>query len=133
MDEKIEKMLKDRNEKNRFARYIGMEVTKVETGYAEAVLPVTENVLNPYSAVHGGAMFTLADGTGGAAATSYGRRVVTLDADFHYLKMGVECKYIKAIAREVRCGRRVMVFRLEVRDDEDALLAEGTFTYMAVG
>ncbi|MCD8371024.1 MAG: PaaI family thioesterase [Clostridiales bacterium] len=132
MDQEAEKLVQERIAKNRFANLIGMKLVKVETGYAVTMIPITADMWNPYNAVHGGVLFTAADVAGGAAAASYGRKVVTLDADFHYLEAGMNCRYIQATAREVRCGHHVMVFRLDVTDDVNNHLAEGTFTYMAI-
>ena len=58
------------NRMDRFAAANNIRLTKVEPGYAEAELVITEAVLNGNNVVQGGAIFTLADiAFAGAAKT----------------------------------------------------------------
>jgi len=50
-----------------FRELVGATFTRVEDGYSECVLDVTEKLFNPYGTLHGGAVFTLADAGMGAA------------------------------------------------------------------
>ncbi len=49
------------NNGDKFAKYIGIELTDVKSGMAKATMTVTENHMNAGNICQGGALFTLAD------------------------------------------------------------------------
>lgn len=127
--ELYEKVREKRNSLNFFARKLGITITKIDKDYAEGELPVDESFTNPQGSVQGGAMFTLADAVGGAAAGYDGRRIATVDASFHYLKPGLHTSLLKAKTRLVKAGSTLSVLDVSVYDQDDVLLSEGIFTY----
>jgi uncharacterized protein (TIGR00369 family) len=46
---------------DRYANFLGIQITKIERGYAQANLTVAEPMLNFYGFAHGGLIFSLAD------------------------------------------------------------------------
>lgn len=129
----FEKLLQFRNKNNSYGKFLGIKLIKIEEGYAEASMWISENHLNPVASIHGGCLFSIADVAASAAASSHGFAVTTLNTDFHYLRAGLNCTQIIAKAHEVKYGKRVMVYRSSVYDQDDILLAEGTFTCMSLG
>ena len=126
------KMMKERNEKNYFAKHIGIEIIELSLGYAKVQLQVSEHVLNPIQSVHGGCLFTMADIASGAAANSYEQKAATLDSTFHYLKPALNTKTLFATTKEIKRGKRVLVYQVFVTDQDEQILAEGMFTYMVL-
>lgn len=129
----FEKLRTHRNMTNAFANLIHLEIEEISLGYARASVPISEDFLNPVGSVHGGCQFTLADVTGGAAAVSHGFQVVTLDSSFHYLNAGLDTAKITAEARELKSGKRTLVYDVSIKDQDGKLLSEGIFTYMSLG
>ncbi len=78
-------------------------------------------------------MFTLADTTAGSAASSHGIQVTTLDSTIHFLRPGMNTAYLYAEAKEIKHGKRVSVYSVDVTDDKDSLLATATFTFASLG
>ena len=68
----FEKLKEYRNRQNAFANFIGLAITEIRPGAAVTEMEITENHMNPIGSVHGGCLATMADVTGGAAASSYG-------------------------------------------------------------
>ncbi|MBQ3973704.1 MAG: PaaI family thioesterase [Lachnospiraceae bacterium] len=128
--ELYEKVREKRNSLNFFARKLGITITKIEKNYAEGQLTVDESFTNPQGSVQGGAMFTLADAVGGAAAGCNGIRIATVDASFHYLRPGLHTSLLKARTRLVKSGSTLAVLDVSVYDQDDTLLSEGIFTYI---
>lgn len=124
--------LRQMRNKSRFAQLIHLEVTRIEEGYAEAEMPVTEETRNGIGILHGGCLYTAADVAAGAASASRGGTSVTLNADFHYLRAGTECTRLRAAARELKNGRRTRLYQVSVYDQNETLMAEGTFTYFCI-
>ncbi len=128
-----EAILKFRNEMNPFARMLNIDATELREGYARASMPVSRKLMNPQGAVHGGVLYTLADVAGGNAAASYGEWIATLDADFHYLRPGLNLTSLTAEAVELKHGKRVSVYDVKVSDQNGTVLAAGTFTFSSLG
>lgn len=118
------------NHKNPFPNKLGVVITEIREGYATAEVPVQDYMTNGASSVHGGMLFTLCDTTCGAAAASYQYKTTTVDTSFYYLRPALHCSKLRAVAKEVKHGKRIMVFDLEVFDDADTLLCKGTFSMM---
>lgn len=129
----FEKLIQMRNEKNIFAKHLGIKITKIEPGKAEAEVVVTEHLLNLIDSIHGGCLYTLADVAAGAAATSYGTKMTTLEADMHYLNPGLDCTKVYAHAEVVKHGKKVCVIHIALCDQKATLLATATFTFMSIG
>lgn len=123
------KLTELRNKTNPFAGYLNIKITNISEGAATAEMPITENCLNPGGSVHGGCLYTLADVAGGSAASSCGRQIVTADSSFYFLKAGLNTKHLTGKAREIKRGKRLMIYDVTIYDDQNQLLAEGTFTY----
>ena len=96
MDELRELLNKD----DRFCRFNGMRLDVLRTGYAEAVMEITENSLNGVGIAQGGAIFTLADLAFAGAANSYGFRTVGMNSTINFLRPGLG----KETARVVDAG-----------------------------
>ncbi|HIZ74798.1 MAG TPA: PaaI family thioesterase [Candidatus Mediterraneibacter stercoravium] len=121
-----------RNEQNSFGNLVGVRIEEIREGYARSVLDVRADLSNPIGSLHGGVLFTIADITGGSAAVSHGEQVTTVDADIRYLRPGIGVKRIVCEAEEIKKGKTLFVYRIDVRDQDGTLLTAGTFTYMSL-
>ena len=99
-------------------------------------MPVKPGMLNPFGTVHAGAMVWMADVTAtimaiGNAEIGEGGRGFPLAVDMHTTLLGNQRDgEIRAEARVVRRGKRVIVIRTRVRGNEGRLLAELTTTHI---
>ncbi|MGN0159115.1 MAG: PaaI family thioesterase [Brotaphodocola sp.] len=128
-----EEILKYRNENNEFASFLGIVTTEMTPGYAKGEMHLTEHHINAVGSVHGGAIFALADTIGGAAAASHGTRITTVSGDFHYLSAAIGSKKLIGVAREIKYGKRIRVYDVEIQDEQDRLIAKGMFSYYNLG
>ncbi len=129
----LEEILKYRNENNAFAQYIGIHTQELELGYAKAQLILKPYHRNSVGSVHGGCIFALADTVGGAAASSHGTRITTISADFHYLSAALESKELIGTAREIKFGKKIRTYDVEITDETGKLIAKGIFSYYNLG
>lgn len=128
-----EEIRKFRNENNEFAKYLGIVTTKIQPGYAIGEMPVQKHHQNAIESVHGGCLFALADTIGGAAAASRGDRMTTVSGSFHYLLPAIDCNVLIAAAQETKYGKKLAVYEVEISDEQERLIAKGTFTYFNLG
>jgi acyl-CoA thioesterase len=118
-----------RKSTNCFANYLGIQTTAIEKGYATGELKLRPEFYNSFGTVHGGVLFSVADTIGGSAAASYGKRMATLDATLNYLRPCKDVDTLFAVAREIKYGRTVCLFDVEVSDGNGRVFAKGTFSY----
>ena len=129
-----EKLIKTRNSTNYFANMIDLRIIEIKKGYARTVIdPVTKTHLNPINSVHGGCLFTIADVTAGSAASSYGIQVTTLDSHFNFLRPGLHTTKLTGEATELKHGKNISVYSVQIKDQDATILAEGTFTFASLG
>lgn len=109
--------------------YLGIRYTDVGPGMAAAELPVTEELLNPFGAAHGGVLATLVDHVLGAAVLPIvpaGTWPATLELKINYLA-AVRPGVLRAQADVLTLGRRYAVVRVDATNEGKAVgAAQGT-------
>lgn len=116
------------NEAKGFTRHNNMIITKAGVGLAEGTLSFSQETMNHYGSIHGGALFSLADYVAGVAAASYGTVCVTLDASIHYFK-SVSSGIIRAVASETSKSNKTATYEVCLYDEEEVLVSKAAFTY----
>ena len=122
-----------RNKSNKFASYMGIRTTEMKAGYAKGEMNIKGVYENAISSVHGGCIFTLADTIGGSAAASHGDKMTTISSDFHYLSPELDTDKLYCTGREVKYGKKIAVYDVEVTDVQGRLIAKGLFSYYNLG
>ncbi len=112
-----------------FTKEIGYRTVEAREGYARGELVLSEKHGNPIGTVHGGVFFTIADNTGGTAATTRGRYVTTISGEIHYLRPAFDCKKLIGESREIKVGKKICVYQVMITDETGRELALATMTY----
>lgn len=123
MEEKLTSSL----ERDRFIKYVGIIIEKVEPGYALGKLEIKDYHLNGADVIQGGAIFTLADFTFAAAANAHGRVTLGLNANISFYKAS-RGKVLYAEAKEVSATKRTASYVVEVFNEDRELIALLTAT-----
>ena len=103
---------------DRFAALAGIELVKVEPGYALAKMKIEDKHLNALNIVQGGATFTLADFAFAAASNAHGRVAVGINASISYFQ-APKGKVLFAEATELHASRRLASYNVDIRDEND--------------
>lgn len=129
-----EEIMRYRNENNHFAALLGIRTLEMKPGYAMGEMRLQECHKNAVGSAHGGCIFALADTIGGAAAASRGTRITTISGDFHYLSAAMEgSKKLIGTAKEIKFGKKIRVYDVEITDDAGRVIAKGIFSYYNLG
>lgn len=133
--EKIDsnKMLNYLNSLGGFNKDIGIKIISISDGYAKAEIDIEERHLNPGKSVHGGCIFTLADTVGGCAAWTRGSYIATCSSSINYLNPAINTKKLIGIANEIKCGKNILVYDVEIYDEKDILIAKVSNSYYKLG
>ena len=127
------------NDRLRSKTYRGELEFSIEERTLERVtsrMPIRPGILNPFGTVHAGAMLWFADVTATVLAlgdTTLGPQGqgFPLAIDLHSTLLGNRREgELKAEAKFVRRGKRVMVVRTQVTDAENNVLVEVTTTHL---
>ena len=96
-----------------------------------AVVMKAEDIhLNTQGIVHGGILFTLCDQAVGAYLVYKKRKGVAMDGNIHYYCPAQKGEILTATVFERKQGKQIGVYFVELRNQNDKLLADGFFTAM---
>lgn len=109
-------------ENDRFARFIGIKLIKVEPGYAIAKIEITENHLNGLNLVQGGVIFTLADYAFAVASNSKGFATVSINTNISFLKTP-RGRILTAEAKEISSSKNICLYNIDVFDEDNTIIA----------
>lgn len=117
------------NEQNPFMKHNGIRAIWLDERQARVEAQIGPGSLNAMGTVHGGLMMAAAEIACGLLVRSDGRKYVTLDSSFRFLRSST-AERIEARAERVKGGRTVSFARAQVVEpDTGRLLAEGDFTF----
>lgn len=108
---------------DRYAGHLGIEFVLIEEGHAVSRMPLDERHLNFMGLVHGGAIFSLADSTFGAAANSGGTKAMAIHVSIDYLAAPGDTPYLEADVREDARAGRGGHYKMEVRNAVGEIVA----------
>ena len=117
------------NEQNPFMKHNGIRAIWLDERQARVEAQIGPGSLNAMGTVHGGLMMAAAEIACGLLVRSDGRKYVTLDSSFRFLRSST-AERIESRAERVKGGRTVSFARAQVVEpDTGRLLAEGDFTF----
>lgn len=125
-----EEQLKQTNETNHFMIHNNIKAAMLTKDQARVTAAVTPVSLNAMESVHGGLMFIMAEIAAGLLTRNDGRRHVTVNSSFQFLKGTNQAEKLIAKAVVMNRGRKICVCRSSVMEPgRDMVLAEGEFTF----
>ena len=123
MDDAFQKCLVMKVGREPFARKMGMNLIRVDAGYALVEMVFDETMQNIFGMAHGGAVFTLIDEAFEVASNSHGTMAVALNMNVTYTAAAKLGTTLRAEAKEVHLGGRTATYEIRVTDSEETLIA----------
>ena len=111
-----------------FDQLIGLDLTSVGADEVRASLVVTPDLLQPYGLLHGGVLCSIVEtlgSVGGAAWFGERGNVVGTSNHTNLLRSARDGAQLQAVATPVHRGRTSQLWSVEVRDEQDKLVATG--------
>ncbi len=113
-------------------KLLGIEIKEIGETHLTATMPINEKTIQPFGILHGGATCVLAESIGSMAsiaAIGGGKKVVGLNLSANYVRpaSGVE---VTAICVPVKIGKSIHIWRIEVYNELEKLIADIQFTTM---
>jgi|TARA_B110000971_G_scaffold188223_1_gene197855 acyl-CoA thioesterase len=110
----------------------GIEVLGVHEGACELAMVVSSAWVNAAGFTHGSVAYALMDSACAYACASLDVLGLTTSGNVTYVRGSAEGARIRATAQVASQSRRVMTFTTQVIDQEDQLLAHGSFVFKLV-
>ena len=119
-------LLERLNNDDRFAKFVGAQLTEISEAYAKAELTVEERHLNGGGVCQGGVMYTLADLAFAAVANSHGILTLGISNTITFLKSAQLGDTLTAVCTEVLDHRKLPYCDIKIFNQNDQLLATMT-------
>ena len=106
----------------------GIDILEVKEKYAKCILKVEDKHLNVADTVMGGAIFTLADFTFAVASNFKQGHAVSVNSTINFFRPAKG--NLIAESEMVKDGRSIINYNINVRDDQEKLVATVNITGM---
>ena len=116
---------------NGYMNHNGLYIVEAENNYAKVAIDVKQESLNPYGVVHGGLLFSLADSAMWIALRTTDRIGVTLNSNIDFLSPG-KGEHIYAETEVVKDGKSIVVYKVNITNEEGTLISTVTGTYYII-
>jgi acyl-CoA thioesterase len=110
-------------DKDAFSQWLGIVVDEYREGYCRLHFTVREEMLNGFSIVHGGIVFSAADSAFAFACNSHGRISVALDAHISFISAATAGNILTVEAREVHTGNKTSFYNISVTNARQEIVA----------
>lgn len=112
-----------------FASFLGMKLTKLGPGTAEAELIPDDRMLNAHGTVHGAIIFSLADYVFAAASNSYGKTAVGVTTNVNFLTAGNRGEILTATAKEIKKNNKLAWYKIDVKNEHELIATMEAMVY----
>ena len=133
MDKKECLQLLKKFEGSSFINYCGIEMEGAECGWVRTSMKVKKEITNPFGYIHGGALNTLIDTTGGIVCWTVGCTVCTLELSTSFIKNVRSGHIIFSEAKIISKTNHVVFVDIKVYSDEGETLSRARGTYYITG
>lgn len=111
---------------------LGIEKAFAAEDNFAVVMNVGDVHMNMQGTVHGGILYTLCDQAVGAYVAYKKMKGVGMDGSIHYYRPAQKGDVLTATAYERKSGKKVGVYFVELKNQDNKLLADGLFTTMYI-
>lgn len=112
-----------------YAAFLGMKLTKLGLGTAEAELIPNKHMLNSHGTVHGAIIFSLADYVFAAASNSYGKTAVGVTTNVNFISAGKPGAPLTAHAKEVKKNHKLAWYKIDVQSENELIATMEAMVY----
>lgn len=109
--------------RDKFTRWLGLQIDAHGLGYCKLHYTITEDMLNGFGNVHGGILFSASDSAFAFACNSHGRLTVALDVSISFTRPARAGEVLTVEAKEVHLGYKVGVYDIRTFNQQGELVS----------
>ena len=117
--EVLETMLK----RDAFSKWMGLQIDEVGIGYCKLHYYVKDEMLNGFSSIHGGILFSAADSAFAFACNSHGIFTVALDVSISFARPAKLGDILRVEAKEIYLGNKTGIYDIKTTNEKGELVA----------
>ena len=110
-------------DKDYFSQWLGIERVIDGEGLSVLKMTIRKEMLNGFGVAHGGITYSFADSAFAFASNSRERHAVSIDTSISHHATVVEGDVLTAIAEEVHLNHKLAVYRVDVQNQNNDLVA----------
>jgi acyl-CoA thioesterase len=123
VNKEVENAIRQQVAKEPYARKLGLEVVKLEPGYAIVEMALDGNMANIFDMTHGGAIFSLIDEAFEISCNSHGTVAVALSMTVTYHNTPTKVGVLRAESKEIYRSRKTATYDIKVTENQNTLIA----------
>jgi acyl-CoA thioesterase len=117
-----QEVFKIMSERDRFSKWLGLQVDKVDIGYCKLHYTVKEDMLNGFERIHGGVLFSASDSAFAFACNSHGIITVALDVSITFTKPCLAGETLTVEAQELHLGNKTGLYDIRTTNEKGQLV-----------
>jgi acyl-CoA thioesterase len=110
-------------EHDRFTEWLGLQIDEVRPGFCKLHYSVREEMLNGFSNIHGGILFSASDSAFAFACNAHGRVSVAMDVSISFTRPVTQGALLTVEAREIYIGNKTGVYDIRTTNEKNELVA----------
>ena len=118
-DQVVEHMMKN----DRFSQWLGIEIIKIEEGYAKLKMKLRDEMVNGFDVIHGGITFSFADSALAFACNNRNNFSLALDVSISFTKTALPGQVLTADAKEMHNGRSTGLYIITIKNEKEEQVA----------
>jgi 1,4-dihydroxy-2-naphthoyl-CoA hydrolase len=122
----------NQSSKNTMVEHLEIVFSKIGDDFLEATMPVSHKTVQPFRILHGGASVALAETLGSVASNIIvspdNLQIVGLEINANHLKSAKEGQIVTGRVSPIRIGRKIHVWQIEIRDEQEKLCCTSRLT-----
>ena len=108
--------------RDKFSAWLGLQIDEVKHGYCKLHYTVKEDMLNGFSFIHGGVLFSASDSAFAFACNSHGIITVALDVSITFTKACVLGEILTVEAQELYLGNKTGLYDIRTTNEKGELV-----------
>jgi acyl-CoA thioesterase len=108
--------------RDKFSAWLGLQIDEVAHGYCRLHYTVKEDMLNGFSFIHGGVLFSASDSAFAFACNSHGIITVALDVSITFTKACVAGELLTVEAKELYLGNKTGLYDIRTTNEKGELV-----------
>jgi len=117
------KVLQTMLKKDGFTKWMDLQIDELREGYCRLHFVIRDEMLNGFSNVHGGILFSACDSAFAFACNSHGRITVALDVSITFTRPALSGERISVEAIEIHLSNKIGIYDIRAKNEKAQLVA----------
>jgi|SRR6185312_7640241 acyl-CoA thioesterase len=108
---------------DKFTEWLGLEIDEIGPGSCKLHFTVRKEMLNGFSNIHGGVIFSASDSAFAFACNSHGRMAVAMEVNISFTRPVLPGELLIVEAKELYLGNKTGIYDIRTTNERNELVA----------